>query len=379
MSLRPGARLGSYEILAAIGAGGMGEVYRATDTSLKRQIAIKVLPASVAADADRLARFQREAGVLAQLNHPNIAAICGLAQSRAAPALVMELVEGPTLADRLTQGAIPVDEALPMARQIADALRAAHAQGIVHRDLKPANIKVRRDGTVKVLDFGLAKAIDAHASSATADATNSPTIASPAHLRQGYRGQAMTLAGIILGTAGYMSPEQAEGKPVDRRSDIFSFGAVLYDMVTGHRAFGGDSMAQVVSSVLRDEPPAPGGPAAVAEAIRRCLQKRPDDREETAMRAHRTLDPGLLTDALHPLVRTGWRIAGLTGLPTLEPPWVDVFAAAEQRPEQGNLCRYRRMLAEKRSVGVGQQRVRTTRHGRLACNDSAPRILRRAF
>ena len=251
MPLSPGTRLGSYEILAAIGEGGMGEVYRATDTSLKRQVAIKVLPASVAADADRLARFQREAEVLAQLNHPNIAAIYGLEQSGAAPALVMELVDGPTLADRIAQGAIPVDEALPMARQIADALRAAHAQGIVHRDLKPANIKVRRDGTVKVLDFGLAKAIDAHASSATADVMNAPTIASPA----------VTQAGMILGTAGYMSPEQAEGKPVDRRSDIFSFGAVLYEMVTGRRAFGGDSMAQVVSSVLRDEPPAPGGPA----------------------------------------------------------------------------------------------------------------------
>ncbi len=280
MPLSPGTRLGSYEILAAIGEGGMGEVYRATDTSLKRQVAIKVLPASVAADADRLARFQREAEVLAQLNHPNIAAIYGLEQSGAAPALVMELVDGPTLADRIAQGAIPVDEVLPMARQIADALRAAHAQGIVHRDLKPANIKVRRDGTVKVLDFGLAKAIDAHASSATADVMNAPTIASPA----------VTQAGMILGTAGYMSPEQAEGKPVDRRSDIFSFGAVLYEMVTGRRAFGGDSMAQVVSSVLRDEPPAPGGPAAVAEAIRRCLQKRPGDRFASMADVHAALD-----------------------------------------------------------------------------------------
>ena len=205
LSLTPGTRLGVYEITAPLGEGGMGEVYRARDTSLKRQVASMVLPASVAADADRLARFQREAEVLAQLSHPNIAAIYGLEQSGAAPALVMELVDGPTLADRIALGAIPVDEAVPMARQIADALQAAHTQGIVHRDLKPANIKVRRDGTVKMLDFGLAKAIDAHASSATAAAMNAPTIASPA----------MTQAEMILGTAGYMSPEQAEGKPVD--------------------------------------------------------------------------------------------------------------------------------------------------------------------
>ena len=275
MSLRPGTRLGSYEILAAIGEGGMGEVYRATDTSLKRQVAIKVLPASVAADAGRLARFQREAEVLAQLNHPNIAAIYGLEQSGATPALVMELVDGPTLADRLTQGAIPVDEALPMARQIADALTAAHAQGIVHRDLKPANIKVRRDGTVKVLDFGLAKVMEpAESGQEAATVTR----------------QAMTQAGMIVGTAAYMSPEQAEGKAVDPRSDIFSFGAVLYEMVTRRRAFGGDSIAQVVSSVLRDEPPAPGGPAAVAEAIRRCLQKRPEDRFASMADVHAALD-----------------------------------------------------------------------------------------
>jgi serine/threonine-protein kinase len=274
MSLRPGTRLGSYEILAAIGEGGMGEVYRATDTSLKRQVAIKVLPASVAADADRLARFQREAEVLAQLNHPNIAAIYGL-ESGATPALVIELVDGPTLADRITEGAISADEALPLARQIADALRAAHAQGIVHRDLKPANIKVRRDGTVKVLDFGLAKVMEpAESGQEAATVTR----------------QAMTQAGMIVGTAAYMSPEQAEGKAVDRRSDMFSFGAVLYEMVTGRRAFGGDSIAQVVSSVLRDEPPAPGGPAAVAEAIRRCLQKRPEDRFASMADVHAALD-----------------------------------------------------------------------------------------
>ncbi len=204
MSLSPGARLGPYEIVSALGVGGMGEVFRATDTNLKRQVAIKVLPASVAADADRLARFQREAEVLAALNHPHIAQIYGLETSGATLALVMELVEGPTLADRIAQGAIPLDEALPIATQIAEALEAAHEQGIIHRDLKPANIKVRPDGTVKVLDFGLAKAMEPTGASSD-HAMNSPTISLHA-----------TQAGMILGTAAYMSPEQAAGKPVDK-------------------------------------------------------------------------------------------------------------------------------------------------------------------
>jgi len=187
----------------------MGEVYRATDTNLARQVAIKVLPASVAADPDRLARFDREAKTLAALNHPNIAAIYGLEKSSGITALVMELVEGPTLADRIAQGAIPIDEALPIARQIAEALEAAHEQGIIHRDLKPANIKVRSDGTVKVLDFGLAKAIEP-VGAISPGVTQSPTITTPA----------MTQAGLILGTAAYMSPEQAKGQPVDKRRDV---------------------------------------------------------------------------------------------------------------------------------------------------------------
>ena len=212
MSLPPGTRLGVYDITTQIGVGGMGEVYRATDSNLKRQVAIKVLPASVAGDADRLARFQREAEVLAALNHPNIAAIYGLEKTPDVTALVMELVEGDDLSQRIARGAIPLDEALPIAKQIAEALEAAHEQGIIHRDLKPANIKVRADGTVKVLDFGLAKALDVNPASATAD--NSPTITSPAHLRQGY-GAAGTEAGMILGTAAYLAPEQAKGKAVD--------------------------------------------------------------------------------------------------------------------------------------------------------------------
>src|SRR5262245_29668908 len=195
MALAPGTHIGAHEVVAQIGVGGMGEVYRALDTHLKRQVAIKVLPVSVADDSDRLARFQREAEILAQLNHPNIAAIHGLEKADGRSALVMELVEGPTLADRIAQGAIPVDEALPIAKQIAEALEAAHDQGIIHRDLKPANIKVRPDGTVKVLDFGLAKAFDPKAS--TADLAFAPTITSPAG----------TQLGLVLGTPAYMSPE----------------------------------------------------------------------------------------------------------------------------------------------------------------------------
>ena len=215
MTLTPGTRLGPYEVTALLGEGGMGQVYRATDTKLKRQVAIKILPPAVAADADRMARFQREAEVLASLNHPHIAAIYGLEESPATSsgqagitALVMELVEGDDLSQRIARGAIPLDEALPIARQIAEALEAAHEQGIIHRDLKPANIKVRTDGTVKVLDFGLAKAMDPPVGSSP-NVSQSPTITTPA----------MTQAGMILGTGAYMSPEQARGKTVDKRAD----------------------------------------------------------------------------------------------------------------------------------------------------------------
>jgi serine/threonine protein kinase len=209
MGLTPGSRLGAYEIVGLIGAGGMGEVYRATDTNLKRSVAIKVLPEALASDAERLARFQREAEVLAVLNHPNIAAIHGLERAPSTTALVMELVDGPTLAERIAHGPIPLDEALPIAKQIAEALEAAHEHGIIHRDLKPANIKVRPEGTVKVLDFGLAKAFTQDPLSSTPGLTNSPTITSPVGL---------TGVGVLLGTATYMSPEQAKGRTVDKRS-----------------------------------------------------------------------------------------------------------------------------------------------------------------
>src|SRR5471030_687537 len=221
----------------------MGEVYRATDSNLKRQVAIKVLPASVAGDADRLARFQPEAEVLAALNHPNIAQIFGLEKTPDFTALVMELVEGDDLSERITKGAIPLDEALPIAKQIADALEAAHEQGIIHRDLKPANIKVRSDGTVKVLDFGLAKAMEPAAGSSLS-MSRSPTITTPA----------MTQAGMILGTAAYMSPEQAKGRTVDRRADIWAFGVVVFEMLTGRRPFEGEDVTDTLAAVLRADP-----------------------------------------------------------------------------------------------------------------------------
>jgi eukaryotic-like serine/threonine-protein kinase len=254
MSLGAGARLGPYEIVSPVGAGGMGEVYRARDTRLKREVALKILPSSFADDPDRLARFQREAEVLAALNHPNIAAIHGLEDSDGIRALVMELVEGETLADRIARGAMPLDEALPIAKQIAEALEAAHEQGIIHRDLKPANIKVKPDGTVKVLDFGLAKLNDPNAQNVSKEPNDpnvpnrfsmSPTITSPALI---------TGVGVLLGTAAYMSPEQAKGRPADKRSDIWSFGCVLYEMLAGKRAFEGDDVADTLAAAIKSEP-----------------------------------------------------------------------------------------------------------------------------
>jgi serine/threonine-protein kinase len=267
MSLAAGTRVGAYEIVSALGAGGMGEVYRARDTRLKRDVALKILPESFASNPDRLARFQREAEVLASLNHPNIAHLYGLEQTDGAQALVMELVEGPTLADRIAQGPIPIDEALSIAKQMAEALEAAHEQGIIHRDLKPANVKVRSDGTVKVLDFGLAKALEPAAVTGR-DATLSPTITSPAM---------MTGVGVLLGTAAYMAPEQAKGKPADKRSDIWAFGCVLYEMLTGKRAFEGEDVSDTLAAVLRAEPDwralPPDSPLCVVTLLKRCLEK----------------------------------------------------------------------------------------------------------
>ena len=240
MPLQPGTTLGSYQVTAKIGEGGMGEVYRARDTKLDRDVALKVLPEAFTSDPDRLARFEREAKVLASLNHPNIGSIHGFEESGDTKALVLELVEGPTLADRIKGGPIPIDEALPIAKQIAEALEAAHEAGVIHRDLKPANIKVREDGTVKVLDFGLAKALD---TTPQGDPSLSPTMTAAA-----------TQMGVIMGTAAYMSPEQARGKPVDKRSDIWAFGAVLYEMLSGRRPFEGRDVSETLGAVLRLEP-----------------------------------------------------------------------------------------------------------------------------
>jgi tRNA A-37 threonylcarbamoyl transferase component Bud32 len=266
VALTPGTRLGVYEVTAQIGAGGMGEVYRARDTKLDREVALKVLPELFVSDPERVARFQREAKTLAALNHPNIGGIHGLEEAHGVTALVLELVERPTLADRIAQGPIPLDEALPMAKQIADALEAAHEQGVIHRDLKPANIKVRPDGTVKVLDFGLAKALAPLSSSAAVALANSPTITSPA---------AMTGENVILGTAAYMSPEQARGKAVDRRADIWAFGVVLHEMLTGRRLFGGKTVSDTLAAVLMKEPAWDRIPARARPVLRRCLERDP--------------------------------------------------------------------------------------------------------
>ena len=259
MSLTPGARLGPYEIVAPLGAGGMGEVYRATDTRLKRQVAVKVLPTSLATDPERLARFQREAEVLASLNHPHIAAIHGLEEGDGVRAIVMELVEGEDLAAHIARGPVPLDEALVLARQIAGALEAAHEQGIVHRDLKPANIRVRPDGSVKVLDFGLAKVI--------APTEGLPQDDSPTLTRAG-----LTNQGAFLGTVGYMSPEQINGQPASKRSDVWAFGCVVFEMLTGRSPFEGRTTGEILANVLKAEPDWQRLPADTPDPIRRLLR-----------------------------------------------------------------------------------------------------------
>jgi eukaryotic-like serine/threonine-protein kinase len=271
MALASGTRLGSYEVLAQIGAGGMGEVYHAHDTKLGRDVAVKVLPAAFVNDPERLTRFQREARMLAALNHPNIATIHGLEHSNGVQYLVMELVSGETLADRVKQdGAVPIEEALGIAKQIAEALEAAHEKGIIHRDLKPANVKVTPEGKVKVLDFGLAKAFADDTS--TEDMGNSPTLS-----------RAATMQGVILGTAAYMSPEQARGKAVDKRTDIWAFGCVLYELLTGKQAFHGEDITEILASVVKSEPDWTALPPNISPSIRVLLQRclRKDRRQRT--------------------------------------------------------------------------------------------------
>src|SRR5262245_57292987 len=275
MALSAGTHLGAYEIVSPLGVGGMGVVYRARDTRLKRDVAIKVLPEAFSQDPDRLGRFQREAELLASLNHPNIAAIYGLERGEAGTAIVLELVEGETLADVIARGALLIDDALPIARAIADALEAAHDKGIVHRDLKPANVKITSEGKVKVLDFGLAKAIEQTTGSGSLahnQLTASPTLSLHA-----------TYAGVILGTAAYMSPEQARGKAVDRRTDIWAFGCVLFEMLTGKQTFdAGETVSDAIAAILKHEPDwgslPPDTPAHTRTLLKRCLQKDPQRR-----------------------------------------------------------------------------------------------------
>jgi len=305
VSLTPGTRIGSYSIAAQIGVGGMGEVYRATDTKLGRDVAIKVLPDAFAQDAERLARFDREARTLASLNHPGIAHIYGVEDMAGSKALVMELVEGPTLADRIAEGPIPLDEALRIAGQVAQALEAAHEQGIIHRDLKPANVKVRSDGTVKVLDFGLAKAMESSAGTSSG-LSMSPTITTPA----------MTQAGLILGTAAYMSPEQARGRPATRRADVWSFGAVLFEMLAGTRPFPGDDVSQTLARVIERDPDwgllPPNTPPRIRRVLEMCLQKDP---------ARRVGDMGAVRLALEGAFETTTAPSGGTAAPSWRVDW----------------------------------------------------------
>jgi eukaryotic-like serine/threonine-protein kinase len=352
MALVTGSRLGPYEILAPIGAGGMGEVYRARDAKLGRDVALKVLPEAFARDADRMARFQREAKVLASLNHPNIASIYGLEDSGVTHALVMELVEGPTLADRIKSGPIPIDEALRIAKQITEALEYAHERGIVHRDLKPANVKVTNDDAVKVLDFGLAKAIEGDA--ASIDIATSPTMSRMA-----------TLAGVLLGTAAYMSPEQAKAKPVDRRADIWAFGCVLYEMLTSKMTFSGETVTDTLAAVIMKDPDwsqLPGAtPIRVRVLLQRCLQKDSKQRLRDIGDARISLDE-VLSGAPDSSLAAAARVPAPLWRRTL--PWalfgatavaLTIFAWAYQRttisPPPAQVLRYQILPPGKTSFG----------------------------
>ncbi len=302
-----GQSISHYKVTAKLGAGGMGEVYQATDSKLGREVALKILPEAFAQDAQRMARFSREAQLLASLNHPNIAQIYGLEESGGVRALAMELVEGLTLAERIAAGPVPLEEVLPMARQIAEALEYAHERGIIHRDLKPANVKVRPDGTVKVLDFGLAKALESETSAM--DASHSPTMSAVA-----------TRAGVLMGTAAYMSPEQARGKSVDRRADIWAFGCVLYEMLRGKKVFDGDTVSDSLAAVIRADPDwsalPPTTPPRILELLRRCLEKDGKRRLRDIGEA-RILLEDFIAD---PQAQSGGAEAR-PSTETLEPPW----------------------------------------------------------
>ena len=335
----------------------MGQVWQATDTQLNRQVALKILPDAFAADPDRLARFQREAQILASLNHPNIAQIHGIEEAEGTRALVLELVEGPTLADRIATGPIPVDEALPIAKQIAEALEAAHEAGVIHRDLKPANVKVRKDGTVKVLDFGLAKAMAplspwGEGRGEGDDPSQSPTMTAAA-----------TQMGVIMGTAAYMSPEQARGKPVDKRADIWAFGCVLYEMLTARPAFPGDDVTDILAAVVRAEPPWHSLPAQanprLPELLRRCLDKDPKHRWHHAADVRIDIDRMLADpEGVH-----GQPVAGATPA-TLQAKLGWTVAIAAPGGGHGARCDQCHDAARhRRRVRVGRRDAEVRRHG----------------
>ncbi len=330
MPLTPGATLGPYKVIAKIGEGGMGEVYQARDAKLDRDVALKVLPEAFTADPDRLARFEREAKVLASLNHQNIGGIHGLEDSGDVRALVLELIEGPTLADRIKHGPIPVDEALPIARQIADALEAAHERGVIHRDLKPANVKVKADGTVKVLDFGLAKAMQPEATQA--DAAASPTLSMTA---------VATQVGMVMGTAAYLAPEQVKGLPVDKRADVWAFGVVLFEMLTGKKLFEAGDVSEMIASVLVTDPDISSvgrhAPAAVVSVLRRCLVKDPKRRLRDIGDARLLLDDEGEPAPAVPVSETkrtqpGWMWPGLAAAGVATALGVSAYHALQPEP-----------------------------------------------
>ncbi len=316
MPIEPGQTLAHYRVVEKIGEGGMGEVYRATDERLNREVAIKLLPESFSSDEERLARFQREAQLLASLNHPNIGQIYGLEKEDGRSAIVLELIAGETLAERIARGPVPAEEALGIALQVAEALEAAHEKGIVHRDLKPANVKVTPEGTVKVLDFGLAKAVDPEIP--YRDLSNSPTLTARA-----------TQAGLILGTASYMSPEQAAGQPTDRRADIWSFGVVLWEMLTGQRLFDGETVSHVMAGVLKEEPDFSALPAEthprLERLLRRCLRKKARERLQAIGDARIFLEELLSGELVEPVA-----VGGAAAAPAAAPgrsPWLLAVAA----------------------------------------------------
>jgi len=338
MSLTLGTKIGPFEVTAPIGAGGMGEVYRATDTRLRRDVAIKVLPDDVTRDRERLARFEREAQLLASLSHPNIGAIFGLEEWGDSRCLILELIEGETLAEKIGRGPLPAEEALRIALQIAEGLEAAHEKWIIHRDLKPANVKVTPDGTVKVLDFGLAKAYEGDPAHPSSQVSLSPTLS-----------LAATRAGVILGTAAYMSPEQAAGQMVDRRSDVWAFGVVLFEMLTGRKTFGGETLSHTLASVLKEEPDWSGLPADLPPRIRqligRCLDKKVQRRLQSIGEARVLLEdyrdapesfrpaamPAPSASTLVPLWRQAapWAVAALLGVALASAPlWLRRQATA---------------------------------------------------